>query len=109
MAHTLIHWRYELNDWILDYLRRKGVFADNEILKRENWSQNKRSKHANTVVDAMEEAGEIDRLWKDFNLNLKTARSAPVSLLPSLFSFFLFFFFLFFFFLSLLFPRSNKS
>lgn len=86
MAHTLLHWRYELNDWILDYLRRKGVFSDSEVLKRENSSQNKRSKHANSVVDAMEEAREIDRLWKDFNLNLKTARSMPVSLLPSFLS-----------------------
>lgn len=78
MAHTLIHWRYDLNEWIIDYLKRKGIFSDNEILEREHWSQKKRTKYANQVVDDMEEGGEINRLWRDFSTNLKAARETKV-------------------------------
>ncbi|OAX81809.1 hypothetical protein ACJ72_03851 [Emergomyces africanus] len=78
MAHTLIHWRYHLNEWIIDYLQRKGIFSDKEILEREHWSQKKRSKYANQVVDDMEEGGEVNRLWRDFNTNLKAARESKV-------------------------------
>ncbi|OJD12051.1 hypothetical protein AJ78_07293 [Emergomyces pasteurianus Ep9510] len=78
MAHTLIHWRYHLNEWIIDFLQRKGIFSDTEILEREHWSQKKRTKYANQVVDDMEEGGEVNRLWRDFNTNLKAAREAKV-------------------------------
>ncbi|EFR03237.1 hypothetical protein MGYG_06239 [Nannizzia gypsea CBS 118893] len=78
MAHTLIHWRYHLNEWVIGYLERIGILEDSEVLKREHWSQKKHSKYANEVVDTMGEAGEVDRLWRDFNLNLKTARAATV-------------------------------
>ncbi|EDN03442.1 predicted protein [Histoplasma mississippiense (nom. inval.)] len=79
MAHTLIHWRYHLKEWIVDYLQRKGIFSDAEILERERWSQKRRTKYANQVVDDMEEVAEINRLWRDFNTNLKTAREAKES------------------------------
>ncbi|KAL2382429.1 hypothetical protein RJZ90_003271 [Blastomyces dermatitidis] len=79
MAHTLIHWRYDLNEWVIDYLRRKGIFSDTKVLEREHWSQKRRSKYANQVVDDMEEGGEINRLWRDFNTNLKAAREAKES------------------------------
>lgn len=78
MAHTLIHWRYHLNEWVVGYLERMGILESSEILQREHWSQKKRTKYANEVVDAMVEAGEVDRLWRDFNLNLKTARASTV-------------------------------
>lgn len=80
MAHTLVHWRYHLNEWVIDYLQHQGVFSDAMVLEREHWSQKRRSKYANEVVDSMKEVGEIDRLWKDFNINLKAAREMKVSL-----------------------------
>ncbi|KJF61314.1 uncharacterized protein CIMG_09066 [Coccidioides immitis RS] len=73
MAHTLIHWRFRLNEWVIDYLERKGVFSNAKILEREHWSVKKKTRYANEVVDEMQEK-EIDRLWKDFNLNLKGAK-----------------------------------
>ncbi|KAM5477895.1 hypothetical protein McanCB56680_006865 [Microsporum canis] len=79
MAHTLMHWRYHLNEWVIGYLERIGILEDSEILKREHWIQKKRTKYANEVVDTMGEAGEIDRLWRDFNLNLKTARASTTT------------------------------
>ncbi|WEW61716.1 hypothetical protein PRK78_007210 [Emydomyces testavorans] len=78
MAHTLIHWRFHLNEWVVDYLQHKGIFANEKILEREKWSVKKRTRYANEEVDAMQKAGEIDRLWKDFNLNLKTAREQGI-------------------------------
>lgn len=82
MAHTLIHWRYHLNEWVVGYLERIGILENGEILNREHWSQKKRTKYANEVVDAMVQAGEVDRLWRDFNLNLKTARASTVGYSP---------------------------
>ncbi|EFE42067.1 conserved hypothetical protein [Trichophyton verrucosum HKI 0517] len=82
MAHTLIHWRYHLNEWVVGYLERIGILENSGILKREHWSQKKRTKYANEVVDAMVQAGEVDRLWRDFNLNLKTARASTVGYSP---------------------------
>lgn len=81
MAHTLIHWRYHLNEWVIGYLEKMGILEDGEVLKREHWSQKKRSNYANKIFDTMGEAGEVDRLWRDFNLNLKTARASTVYLL----------------------------
>ena len=52
--------------------------VDAMILEREHWSQKRRTKYANEVVDIMEKDGEIDRLWKDFNINLKAARDTKV-------------------------------
>ncbi|KAL1953095.1 hypothetical protein VTO42DRAFT_3596 [Malbranchea cinnamomea] len=79
MAHTLIHWRYHLNEWVIDYLRRQGFFTDEKILERERWSLKRRTRYANHIVDMMDEDGEIDRLWRDFNLNVKTARGLQES------------------------------
>lgn len=80
MAHTLIHWRYHLNEWVVDYLKNQSVFTDSNILERERWSQKRRTKYANETVDAMEGDGEIDRLFRDFNMNVKTAKGAKVRL-----------------------------
>ncbi|KAL1969273.1 hypothetical protein VTN77DRAFT_9465 [Rasamsonia byssochlamydoides] len=74
MTHTLIHWRYNLNEWVTDYLERKGYFEDSKIVERAQWSQKKKTKYANKVVDMMNESGEIQRLWRDFHLAVKAAR-----------------------------------
>ncbi|KAK2740663.1 hypothetical protein FQN57_006033 [Myotisia sp. PD_48] len=79
MAHTLIHWRYNLNGWVLDYLKRKRLFEDKEIITREHWSHKKRTKFANEIVDSMAASGEVERLWRDFNINLKSARGEKKS------------------------------
>ncbi|EEP78475.1 predicted protein [Uncinocarpus reesii 1704] len=77
MAHALIHWRFHLNEWVIGYLERKGVFSGEKILERERWSVRKRTRYANQVMDEMK-ALETDRLWRDFNLNLKTAKDQRV-------------------------------
>lgn len=74
MAHTLIHWRHNLNGWILDYLIREDITTKKKMRKRKRWSQERKSEYVDEVVAMMEEKGEIDSLWRDFHLNLKAAR-----------------------------------
>lgn len=75
-----MHWKYHLNEWVIDYLRIKGILADEKILERERWSVRKRTRYANETVDMMDTSGEVNRLYKDFNLNIKTAKGLKVRL-----------------------------
>lgn len=74
IAHSLLHWRFHLNEWVLDWLRSEGHTSPAKILERESWTTKRRREYANAVVDAMEEAGEIAALWRDFKINLDEAR-----------------------------------
>ena len=80
MAHLLTHWKFQLNEWVVDYLRRMGHMEDSEILRRANMSQKRSTRHAIEVCKKMEEDGEIERLYRDFHIHLKTAREKTVSL-----------------------------
>lgn len=81
LAHTLTHWRFHLNEWVVDYLEDIGHMDDNEVLKRNDMSQKRKTKNANSVVDTMIETGQIDKLWRDFHLCLKEAREKTVCML----------------------------
>ncbi|GAD95100.1 conserved hypothetical protein [Paecilomyces variotii No. 5] len=74
MAHTLVHWRFHLNEWVIDYLEKRGVFTDEKVVERSHWSVKRQTKYANGLVDSMVETGEVKRLWRDFHINLKAAR-----------------------------------
>ncbi|KAE8375206.1 hypothetical protein BDV26DRAFT_20671 [Aspergillus bertholletiae] len=76
MAHTLIHWRFHLNEWVVDHLERMGYMSDDEVLRRSHWSQKKRTKKAAEAVGLMVYEGEIKKLWRDFHINLRTARES---------------------------------
>ncbi|KAL9623397.1 MAG: hypothetical protein Q9160_002290 [Pyrenula sp. 1 TL-2023] len=74
MTHKLSHWKWHLNDWLLDFLESQDVLSADSIVAREKLSQKKREDEANTVVDGMEENGEMDRLWRDFKSDKERAR-----------------------------------
>ncbi|KAJ6143514.1 hypothetical protein N7471_002967 [Penicillium samsonianum] len=74
LAHTLTHWRYHLNEWVIDFLDRTGHMDDDEILRRNDMSVKRRTRNANDVLDSMTGSGEVDKLWRDFHINLKSAR-----------------------------------
>ncbi|KAE8156509.1 hypothetical protein BDV40DRAFT_75725 [Aspergillus tamarii] len=76
MAHTLIHWRFHLNEWVVDHLKRMGYMTDKEVLRRSHWSQKKKAKKAAETVGLMVYEGEIKKLWRDFHINLRTARES---------------------------------
>lgn len=75
-AHALHHWRYHLNQYILQWLSAQGHMSAKKILEREKWSQRRKEAFANEVVDGMVEDGEMKRLYKEFKENLEAARDA---------------------------------
>ncbi|PTU22671.1 hypothetical protein P175DRAFT_0555337 [Aspergillus ochraceoroseus IBT 24754] len=74
MAHTLTHWRFHLNEWVIEHLRVTGYMSDAKTVERSHLSQKKRTKHAIKAVEKMVKRGEIKKLWRDFHINLRTAR-----------------------------------
>jgi hypothetical protein len=78
LAHTLTHWRFHLNEWVIDHLERMGHMKDDEVLRRNNLSVKRKTRNANEVLDKMVKTGEVDKLWRDFHLNLKSAREKEV-------------------------------
>jgi len=75
-AHALDHWRYHLNDFIVDYLRNEGTLDPEKIVERDSWKTKKRRKFAEKLVDEMEASGEIKRLYRDFRQEIDDAREA---------------------------------
>ena len=78
LAHKLTHWRFHLNEWVVNYLERTGHMADAEVLRRSSMSQKRKTRNALKVIDRMAAAGEIDKLWRDFHIDLKSAREQTV-------------------------------
>ncbi|KAJ5627938.1 hypothetical protein N7490_010166 [Penicillium lividum] len=78
MAHTLIHWRFHLNEWVVDHLDRMGHMADSEVLRRNGLSQKRKTRNAIAVLDGMVTTGEVDKLYRDFHMNLKSARESQL-------------------------------
>ncbi|KAL2841586.1 hypothetical protein BJY01DRAFT_217392 [Aspergillus pseudoustus] len=76
MAHILTHWRYHLNEWVVEHLRTTGYMSDRKIIKRSHMSQKKKNKHAAKAIVKMVESGEVKNLWRDFHINLRTARES---------------------------------
>ncbi|CAD0105911.1 unnamed protein product [Aureobasidium uvarum] len=75
-AHSLQHWRYHLYEWVVEWLESAGWNTPKLIVKRDGWSVRKRRKHANKIVDIMEEQGKIKALYSDFKKEIDTARNA---------------------------------
>ncbi|RAH76489.1 hypothetical protein BO86DRAFT_325611 [Aspergillus japonicus CBS 114.51] len=78
LAHTLTHWRFRLNEWVTDHLRLKGYLSDTRILERSHWSHRKQTKYAIKAVEKMVQEGEVKKLWRDFHIDLRTARETSV-------------------------------
>ncbi|PLB35470.1 uncharacterized protein BDW47DRAFT_110388 [Aspergillus candidus] len=76
IAHTLTHWRFNLNEWVVDHLARMGYLSDEEVVKRSHWSVRKQTKYAAQVFKTMVENDEVKKLWRDFHINLRTARES---------------------------------
>jgi len=79
MAHALRHWRYSLNQTVLQWLADDGQLTPQKIIARDNLRQKKRQKEANKVVDEMEETGVMSDLYRQFKENLEAARDAKVT------------------------------
>ena len=79
VAHSLLHWRWHLNEWVLQWLETQGHTTPEQIVKRDSWSTKRRRDLANKLTDEMEETHEIRSLWRDFRNHLEEARSSKVA------------------------------
>ena len=84
-VHNLTHWKYHLNEWILDWLTNRGYFTDAEIVQRARMSDTKLRKYANEVVDRMEQDGEIEQLYRHLRLSINEARGQSVGMIVQLY------------------------
>ncbi|PWY81374.1 transcription factor IIIc-like protein [Aspergillus eucalypticola CBS 122712] len=74
LAHTLTHWRFHLNEWVTGYLEHQGYLSETRVVERSHWSTKKKTKYAVKAVESMITNGEVKKLWRDFHINLRTAR-----------------------------------
>ncbi|PBP23328.1 hypothetical protein BUE80_DR005877 [Diplocarpon rosae] len=73
-AHTLLHWKWHLNDWVVSNLENEGYLKPRKLAERDKMSSNKRMKLANKVVDQWAAEGKIKTLYHDFKAQIDTAR-----------------------------------
>jgi hypothetical protein len=74
MGHKLSHWKYHLNESVLQYLEEQNVLSTDAIVAREKMNKRSREKQAEAIVDSMEATGKIAELWKEFQNDLDDAR-----------------------------------
>ena len=75
-AHSLQHWRYHLNEWVVTWLTANGYDTAEKIVERDRLSTKRRRKEANKIVDRMEQGGVVKTLWRDFRQNIDNARNS---------------------------------
>lgn len=73
-AHSLIHWKHALNEWVLGNLEGKGHLTQAKLAERDKMKNKQRKKQANEIVDEWEEEGTIKSLYGDFKRSLEAAR-----------------------------------
>lgn len=74
MGHKLTHWKYNLNQSLMEYLEEQGVLSAEAIVARDKLNKKKREKEAENIVDQMQETGMVDQLWRGLQNDLEDAR-----------------------------------
>ncbi|OBT48887.1 hypothetical protein VE00_00528 [Pseudogymnoascus sp. WSF 3629] len=75
-AHSLIHWKHALYEWVVQTLSDQGFLDAEKLAERVKWGQRKLGALANEIVDEWVESGEIKGLYRDFKNNLEAARNS---------------------------------
>ncbi|KAE9370328.1 hypothetical protein N431DRAFT_559521 [Stipitochalara longipes BDJ] len=73
-AHTLIHWKWHLNDWVISRLEEEGECTPAKLAERDKMKAKQRHKYANKIVDRWQTQDIIKILYKDFKTQKDTAR-----------------------------------
>ncbi|KAN0106536.1 protein of unknown function (DUF4211) domain containing protein [Hyaloscypha variabilis] len=73
-AHTLIHWKWHLNDWVVSRLEEEGECTPAKLAERDKMNAKQRHKYANKIVDRWQAQDIIKTLYKDFKTQKDTAR-----------------------------------
>lgn len=74
-AHSLIHWKHALKEWVEERLEDDGWMAAHKLKERERLKARKRRDLANGIVDGWREKGIVAALYKDFKSTLESARN----------------------------------
>lgn len=74
-AHSLMHWKVGLRDWVEAHLEGQGYFAADHVLEREHMKAKARHKVADQIVANWDESGVIQGLFGDFQANIESARN----------------------------------
>jgi hypothetical protein len=74
IAHSLLHWRFHLNEWAIGDLTASGYLTEEQVARRKRWSAAENDHFAQQVVKDKEMSGEIADLYRDFKGNLDRAR-----------------------------------
>ncbi|KAF7874979.1 hypothetical protein EAF04_002152 [Stromatinia cepivora] len=78
-AHTLIHLKYALNQWVIGSLESQGHLTIEKLAKRDKMSAKKRQKEVNGIVDKWKEEKEIKELYSIWKQQLETAQNASTT------------------------------
>ncbi|KAI8958007.1 hypothetical protein F5Y11DRAFT_337663 [Daldinia sp. FL1419] len=74
-AHSLLHWKHALKEWVEERLQDDGWMTANKLKERERLKARKRRDLANNIVDGWREKGIVAALYKDFKSTLESARN----------------------------------
>ncbi|CAN8097411.1 unnamed protein product [Discula destructiva] len=74
-AHSLMHWKVGLRDWVDGTLEGEGLFEADQVLEREQMKPKKRKKVAEEIVERWDERGVVKGLFTDFQNNIESARN----------------------------------
>lgn len=77
-AHALQHWRYHLNEWVVEWVDKHGYSTAKKLEKREKNRKKpkKLRKEANGILDRMVEEGVVKMLWHQFRDTIDEAAHA---------------------------------
>ncbi|RFU31285.1 hypothetical protein B7463_g5063, partial [Scytalidium lignicola] len=75
-AHRLSHWKYELNEWVVDNLSAEGYLSGDELAKKERMKSRQKRDYANAIADQWQDNGAIKSLYTDFKRSMEAARAS---------------------------------
>ncbi|KAI0887677.1 uncharacterized protein GGS22DRAFT_112987 [Annulohypoxylon maeteangense] len=73
-AHSLIHWKHALKEWVEERLQLEGWMNADKLEERERMRGGKRLKLANKIIDGWREEKIVKSLYRDFKTTLEDAR-----------------------------------
>lgn len=74
-AHGLIHWKWFLDDWVLDKLKADGWYSPERLAERALMKKKKLTQSSMDIVDDWTSKRELKRRYAEFKERLEEARN----------------------------------
>ncbi|KAM7195008.1 protein of unknown function (DUF4211) domain containing protein [Naviculisporaceae sp. PSN 640] len=74
-AHSLLHWRFALLDWVDSNLEADGYMTPEQLKERLHWKPKKKYKLVERILERWVQEGAVRRLWREFKETIETARN----------------------------------